>query len=105
MDLNTEIFLGLRALSLVLSLIGFFMGIWFIGRFSGRIKTAIIFLILAIFTLVVVNTITILSFFIAFKTDVCKTCLNAISTFFLVFAMIKIGQAVRVIDGYAKRKK
>jgi len=93
-----------RIISLVLTAIGGLFGIIIAKRLTGKLKHAVIYLILVFIVLILANITGILEIILNLNTGIVRQLLNIATAVFALMAMICMKQMINHIDGNMKKR-
>ncbi len=101
MNLN----LWVAVFSLVFGLICILIEIWLVGRFAGKLRLSIIFLILATLVFVIEEILEILDLFAIANLRVIKNIALGGIILFIFLASLSMKQMINGIDGHHKKRR
>lgn len=100
MDLN----LILSWIGLIFSLLGIIYGTLVAGRVEGKLKSAVIFLILAVIAFMIKEILMVSGLFVIEAVEFIRQGVNIAIILFIFLAVFKMKQAISVIDNHYKKK-
>ena len=85
----------LRAISIILSLSAFFIGLGFIRNTEGKFRKTLIYSIIAIFILAVLNLTAIIEIFTDFNGNLIRAFGNILITFSLLWGVLNVKAMIK----------
>ncbi len=98
--------LVITSISIIIGLISVLIGIWISGRLAGKLRRAVIFLILAVIIFVVKEALKVFDFFIVGldSLELVRDTATITIVLFILFATFSMKQMINSIDNHYKKK-
>jgi len=94
----------LAVMGVIFSLVCIFLGVWLTNRTAGKLKKGIIFLNIALFIIIIKETLKLYIFLTAKNLELIRNIMTILIIFFILLAILSMKQMINKID-YNNRKR